>query len=149
MLVTSMYILSESNQNHSEKPTVTILVTASWDVMPCTLVGCSHDPEPPVPCTPKLFNCRMKQYDTLKRDYTDKIPFGVSFHAEITRLLVLRLYVGMYAWMNAPTEFSFASPSDRKRYIMGKKKITRTRLHDSCTRMYHCTTAYMAAAGFP
>jgi len=54
MLVTSTCILSESNQNYSQKPIVTILVTALRDVMPSILAGRSHDPESPVPGTPKL-----------------------------------------------------------------------------------------------
>jgi hypothetical protein len=101
----------------------------------------------------------MKQYDTLKRDYTDKTPFGCFISCWDTRLLDLRLYVGtyMYAWMNAPREVSFASPSDRKRCIMGKKKNhththtntrtqTRTHAHKhththrSTIRAHECTT---------
>lgn len=144
-----MYILSESSQNHSQKPTAAILVTVLSDVMPSTLPSWSHDPESPVPCTPKLLTAEWNSMIHWNVTTLTKSPS--EFHFMLRYAASWSATVRWFVHMNERTNrCQFRVAFGQKTVHYGKKKLHKhTRLHDSCTRMYHCTTAYMAAAGFP
>jgi len=147
MLVTSTCILSESNQNHSQKPIVTILVTAFRDVMPSTLAGRSHDPESrhdpesPVPGTPKLLTAEWNMM--IHWNVTTLTKFPSEFHFMLRYAASWSATVRWYVCMNERTNrCQFRVAFGQKTVPYGEEKITHTHTHThgSTIRAHECTT---------